>query len=78
MLREMPSGRGQDPSYMKVPYTYPPFEVISSHHCTVFGVGVFRIGRGHENAFICICTSVSMCVLSRNSKTLYGAPGGKE
>ena len=38
---------------------------------------MFRIGRGHENAFICICTSVGMCVLSRSSKTLYGAPGGK-
>ena len=36
---------------------------------------VFRIGKGAcKNAFICICISVSMFVLSRNSKTLFGAP----
>ena len=39
---------------------------------------MFRIGRGHKNAFICICTSVGMCVLSRSSKTLYGTPEGEE
>ena len=43
---------------MKVPYTCPPFEVISSHHCTAFGVGVFRIGRGHKNA---ICLHLYIC-----------------
>ena len=69
--------KGEGPSYMKVPYTYPPFQVISSHHCTVFGVGVFRIGRGCKNVFICVCMSVGMCVLSRSSKTLYGAPEGE-
>ena len=78
ILREIPSGRGEGPSYMKVPYTYPPFQVTSSHHSTVFGVGGVRIGRGHENVFICICTSVSMNVLSRSSKTLYGLLKGKE
>ena len=26
---------------------------------------------------VCICTSVGMCVLSRSSKTLYGAPEGE-
>ena len=38
MLKELPSGRGEGPSYMKVPYTYPPFKVICNHHCTAFGV----------------------------------------
>ena len=77
-LREIPSVRGEGPSYMKVPYTYPPFQVTSSHHCTVCGVGrVFRIKRGCENAFVCICTSVCMCVFSRSLKTLYGAPEGE-
>ena len=28
--------------------------------------------------FVCVCTSVSMCVLSRSSKTLYGASKGEE
>ena len=77
MLREIPSGRGEGPSYMKVPYIESPFQVTSSHHCTVFGVGVFRIERGCENAFVCICTSVCMCVLSRSSKTLYGTSEGE-
>ena len=27
--------------------------------------------------FVCICTSVSMCVLSRSSKTLFVAPEGE-
>ena len=27
--------------------------------------------------FVCIYMSVGMCVLSRSSKTLYGAPEGK-
>ena len=27
--------------------------------------------------FVCVCTSVCMCVLSRSSKTLYGAPEGE-
>ena len=79
ILREIPSGRGEGPSYMKVPYTYPPFHVTSSHYCTVFGVGeCLESGGGHENAFICICTSVCMCVLSRSSKTLDGTPERKE
>ena len=39
MLREIPSGRGEGPSYMKVPYIESSFQVTSSHHCTVFGVG---------------------------------------
>ena len=60
---------------MKVPYTYPPFKVISSHDCTVLGLGVLRTRRGCKNVFICICTSVSMFALSRSSKTLLGAPG---
>ena len=30
------------------------------------------------NAFVCICTSVSMFVLSRSSKTLFGAPVEKK
>ena len=77
ILREIPSGRGEGPSYMKVPYTYPPFHVTSSHYCTVFGVGDVEIGRGHENAFVCICTSVCMYVLSRSSKTLDGTSEGE-
>ena len=36
---KIPPGRGEGPSYMKVPYTYPPFVIISIHNCTVFGVG---------------------------------------
>ena len=79
ILREIPSGRGEGPSYMKVPYTYPPFHVTSNHYCTVFGVmGCLESGGRHENAFICVCTSVCMCVLSRSSKTLDGAPEGEE
>ena len=75
ILREIPSGRGEGPSYMKVPYTYPPFHVTSSHYCTVFGVGGCSESEGRcKNTFICICTSVCMCVLSRSSKTLDGAP----
>ena len=35
---------------------------ISSPNYTVSGVGVFRIGRGHLNAVICICTSVCISV----------------
>ena len=62
---------------MKVPYIESSFQVTSSHHCTVFGVGGVQNWEGHENAFVCICTSVCMCVLSRSSKTLYGAPGGE-
>ena len=78
MLREIPSGRGEGPSYMKVPYTYPPFQVISNHHCTIFGEGQYLESEGScKNAFICICTSVSMCVLSSSYKTLYGTPKGK-
>ena len=77
MLREIPSGRGEGPSYIMVPYTYPPFKVISNHNCTVFGVGGIQDWEGHENAFICICMSVSMFVLSSSSKTLFGAPGGR-
>ena len=73
-LREIPSGRGEGPSYMKVPYTCPPFEVISSHHCTVLGIWGVQDQEGHKNVLVCICTSVGMCVLSRSSKTLFGAP----
>ena len=62
---------------MKVPYIESQFKVISRHHCTVFGVEGCSGARGHENAFVCICTSVSMCVLSRSSKNLYGAPKGE-
>ena len=78
MLREISSGRGEGPSYMKVPYIESSFQVTSSHHCTVFGVeGCSELGGGCKNAFVCICTSVCMCVLSRSSKTLYGAPEGE-
>ena len=78
MLREISSGRGEGPSYMKVPYIESSFQVTSSHHCTVFGVeGCSESRGGHKNAFVCICTSVCMCVLSRSSKTLYGAPEGE-
>ena len=37
MLREIPSGRGEGPSYMKVPYIESSFQVTSTHYCTVFG-----------------------------------------
>ena len=47
-LGKIPSGRGEGPSYMKIPYIYPPFKTISSHSCTVFGVGVFRIVPEHN------------------------------
>ena len=77
MLREIPSGRGEGPSYMKVPYTYPPFKVISSHNCTVFGVWAIQDWEGAQNAFVCTCTSVGMFVLSRSSKTIFGAPRGE-
>ena len=57
--------KGEGPSYMKVPYIDPQFKVISNHHYTVFGKGEYLGLEGrHKNAFICICTSVSMCVLA--------------
>ena len=60
---------------MKVPYIESQFKVISIHYCTVFGIeGYSGSEGGRENAFVCICTSVCMCVLSRSSKTLYGTP----
>ena len=60
---------------MKVPYIESQFKVISSHYCTVFGVGGYlELEGGRENAFVCICMSVCMCVLSRSSKTLDGTP----
>ena len=72
-LREIPSGRGEGPTYMKVPCIECSFKVISIHYCTVFVVGGFsELGGGCKNVFICICTSVSMCIFSRSSKTLYG------
>ena len=63
---------------MKVPYIESQFKVISSHYCTAFGIGGYSGSEGRrENAFVCVCTSVCMCVLSRSSKTLYGAPVGE-
>ena len=38
-LGEIPSGRGEGPSYLKVPYICFPYNVISSHICTLLGVG---------------------------------------
>ena len=73
MLREISSGRGEGPSYMKIPYIEFSFQVTSNHHCTIYGVGgCSELRERYENAFICICTSVCMCVLSRSLKTLYG------
>ena len=57
-LGKITSGRGKGPSYMKAPYIYPPFQTISSHSCTVFGVGGVQDWEGHVNVVICICTSV--------------------
>ena len=62
MLREISSGRGEGPSYMKVPYIESSFKVISSHHCTVFGVGgCSGLGGGMK---MCLFVSVhlSVCV----------------
>ena len=42
-----------------------------SHICTVFGVGVYRIGRECINVVVCICTSVCMSVQSQSSKLLF-------
>ena len=58
---------------MKVPYIESQFKVISSHYCTVFGVGGYLESEGGH---VCICTSVCMCVC-RSSKTLDGAPEGE-
>ena len=74
ILREIPSGRGEGPSYMKVPYTYPPFHVTSIIIALFWGRGCLESEGGHKNAFVCICTSVCMCVLSKSSKTLDGTP----
>ena len=43
---------------MKVPYTYPPFKVISSHNCIVFRVGGIQDQEGmqkcvHLHLYIC-------------------------
>ena len=63
---------------MKVPYIESPFKVISNHRCTVFGIEEYSGSGGEDkNAFICVCTPVSMCVLSRNSETLYRASEGE-
>ena len=32
---------------------------------------MFRIRRGHKDVFVCVCSSVGMCALSRSLKTLY-------
>ena len=61
-LGEIPCGRGEGPSYIKVPYTYPPFQTISSHYCTVFGVGGVQDWEGCINVIVCVCTSVCMSV----------------
>ena len=43
------------------------------------GVGEYLESGGEcENAFVCVCMSVCMCVLSRSSKTLDGTPEGEE
>ena len=79
MLREISSGRGEGPSYMKVPYIESSFQVTSIHHCTVFGVRRYLESEGRQkNTFVCVCTSVCMCVLSRSTKTLYGTPEEEE
>ena len=79
MLREISSGRGEGPSYMKVPYIESSFQVTSIHHCTIFGIKEYLESEGEcENAFICVCMSVCMCVLSKSSKTLYGTSEEKE
>ena len=57
-LREIPSGRGEGPSYMKVPHVCIHIQDISSHICTVFGVGVYRIRRTHLNVIVYVCTCV--------------------
>ena len=43
---------------MKVPYIESPFKVISSHHCTVFGVGGVQDQKGaqkciHLHLYVC-------------------------
>ena len=79
MLREIPSGRGEGPSYMKVPYIESSFQVTSNHYCTIFGKGGYSESEGrHKNVFVCVHTSVCMCILSRSSKTLYGTPDREE
>ena len=79
MLREISSGRGEGPSYMKVPYIESSFQVTSIHHCAVFGIEECSGSEErYENVFVCICTSVCMHVLSRSSKILYGTPEEEE
>ena len=46
------------PLIHKVPYTYPPFKVISRHNCTVFGVGGIQDWEGlqkciHLHLYVC-------------------------
>ena len=39
---------------------------------------MFRIRRGAKNLLICVCTFVSMYILSRSSKTLDGTAEEEE
>ena len=61
MLKEIPSGRGEGPSYIKVPYTYPPFKVISNHHCTVFGLESVKDWEGTAMLLLA-SVHLSVCV----------------
>ena len=59
---------------MKVPYTYPPFEVISSHHCTVLGVGgCSGSGGGTKiHSFASVHLSV-MCIEQELKNLIWGS-----
>ena len=43
---------------MRVLYTHTPFKTISSHNCTVFGVGGVQDWKG---ACKCICLHLYIC-----------------
>ena len=63
MLREIPAGRGEGPSYMKVPHIESSFKVICIHHCTIFGVGRYSELEGRcKKMHLFVSVHLSVCV----------------
>ena len=71
MLSEIPSGRGEGPSYMKVSHIESSFKVISNHHCTVFGEGGCSGLRGSMKMYSFTSLYLSVCVYSAGAQKPY-------
>ena len=62
MLTEIPSGRGEGPSYMNVPYIESSFQVTSSHYCTVLGIQRYSELVGGVKMHLFASVHLSLCV----------------